>query len=744
MAQEPSKDTRDGAFSTTSRSLREAPTWLAGALVVLRTIRVSAFGSVRMRGLRVPRGRAGTYEPIDFMVVLLTLALSGAPDLKTLYGQLAGTTMTVLAGVWLRHRLPSRSALSRFLAAVQPHHVAQFATWVLEDVVVAGLRGEAMGGLLDRDGQRTLVFDDDGTYYGAQQRSLAEDPERPVAVRRSAASCAAGYHGGSKRADVTCTRTVLQQAHSGEWLGCWSAPGNGHPFAQLEPAARAMRKYLKDRGLAASQGLLRLDGLYGVVRVAALLAGHGLGYLMRCKDYRLLRLRSVQQVLAQPPHASFATPDSPVRREAWQVLQVAWFSPKDPTQRVSTRLLITRHRAEGPGKPRVGKRIGEWVYELFVTDRSPTGWSIGDCLSVYFARGGFEGTLAQEDREHDLDHTVSWTPAGQQVWTLLGQLVWNVRIRLGACLRTPLVRLAEWSAAICPVPALPAPPTLLGLPAPSIPSVPSTATSAPRPMLALPAHATPMPPSEPPPASGSAQPARHVAAGTVGRGVGRYRGADFQWVGPTLLKCPAGKLLRPVERWTERRWVRVIYAASAKDCRTCLLASKCRGRPSRTDGMRKVSVLEPLPTKSASPADSPGVSTDATDASATRPSSTITLPRVPTSQPPRPPPFAPPAPSLGNRPVLWLDVGAADLRHRLRDALDAQHVEVTLPPTPTLDPERHGRYSRDQRAHRRQTWNERLAHNQCRPGTEPQILIHGVPSAISNYHGLHRANQDAA
>ena len=357
MVQEPGKDTRVGTFSTTATSLRETPPWLAGALVVLRTIRVSAFGWDRLRQFHVQRGRAGKYGPIDFIVVLLTFALAGAPDLKTLYGQFMGPTAAALSGIWLRSRLPSRSALSRFLAAVRPHHVTHLATWVLDDVIRAGLRDEAMGGLLDRDGQRTLVFDDDGTYYGAQQRSLVEDPERPFAVRRSAASCAAGYHGGSKRADVTCTRTVLQQAHTGEWFGCWSAPGNGHPFAQLEPAAKAMLKYLEDRGLKACQGLLRLDGLYGVVRVAALLAGNGLGYLMRCKDYRLLRLRIVQQVLTQPPHASFATPDSPVRREAWQVLRVSWASPKDPALQVCTRLLITRHRAEGPGKPRVGKRI---------------------------------------------------------------------------------------------------------------------------------------------------------------------------------------------------------------------------------------------------------------------------------------------------------------------------------------------------------------------------------------------------
>jgi hypothetical protein len=156
-----------------------------------------------------------------------------------------------------------------------------------------------------------------------------------------------------------------------------------------------------------------------------------LGYLMRCADYRLLRIREEQTVLAQPPHAVFIQPDTGLRREAWQVLEVDWISTKDPSHQVKTRLVVTRRPAFGNGKPRVGKREGNWVYELFVTDRSPSAWSITDVLSLYFARGGFENTLSQEDRECKLDRTVSFSPAGQEAWVLAGQLVWNFRLRLG-------------------------------------------------------------------------------------------------------------------------------------------------------------------------------------------------------------------------------------------------------------------------------------------------------------------------
>jgi len=128
----------------------------------------------------------------------------------------------------------------------------------------------------------------------------------------------------------------------------------------------------------------------------------------------------VQAVIAGPPHATYASPDSSVRRDAWQVLGLPWVAAKDPSDAVVTRLIVTRRVAVEPGKPRVGKRVGDHVFELFVTDRSASGWSIEDVLSVYLARGGFEATLAQEDRERDLDRTLSWSPAGQSLWTLIG------------------------------------------------------------------------------------------------------------------------------------------------------------------------------------------------------------------------------------------------------------------------------------------------------------------------------------
>jgi hypothetical protein len=59
------------------------------------------------------RVRFGTYDTIDFVIVLLSYALSGEPTILAFYDRLAPFADEV-AALFHRHRLPSRSALSRF------------------------------------------------------------------------------------------------------------------------------------------------------------------------------------------------------------------------------------------------------------------------------------------------------------------------------------------------------------------------------------------------------------------------------------------------------------------------------------------------------------------------------------------------------------------------------------------------------------------------------------------------------
>jgi hypothetical protein len=53
-----------------------------------------------------------------------------------------------------------------------------------------------------------------------------------------------------------------------------------------------------------------------------------------------------------------------------------------------TRVVVARHRAPEPGQPlAVGKRVGEWVYELFITTLPLDGFLVEDVLDLYHGRG---------------------------------------------------------------------------------------------------------------------------------------------------------------------------------------------------------------------------------------------------------------------------------------------------------------------------------------------------------------------
>ena len=67
--------------------------------------------------VRFARRRFGRYEVIDFLAVLFGYAISGERTLEEFYERLQPFAVPFMA-LFERDRLPSRSALSRFLAAL--------------------------------------------------------------------------------------------------------------------------------------------------------------------------------------------------------------------------------------------------------------------------------------------------------------------------------------------------------------------------------------------------------------------------------------------------------------------------------------------------------------------------------------------------------------------------------------------------------------------------------------------------
>lgn len=154
------------------------------------------------------RRRIGHYEAIDFLAVLFGYAISGERTLEGFYKHLRPFTVPFMA-LFERDRLPSRSALSRFLAALCEAPIEALRTLFLDGLLDRPLTPDKQtGGLLDRIGHSWTVFDIDGTREAARQRALPQTNDLPLAFRRLDDVCTAFLPGS--QAWGSC-----QDAHNG-------------------------------------------------------------------------------------------------------------------------------------------------------------------------------------------------------------------------------------------------------------------------------------------------------------------------------------------------------------------------------------------------------------------------------------------------------------------------------------------------------------------------------------------------
>ena len=88
----------------------------------------------------------------------------------------------------------------------------------------------------------------------------------------------------------------------------------------------------------------------------------------------------------------------------------------------------------------MGKRVGEWVYELFITTLDAEGFLVEDVLDLYYGRGAGASVLADEDVEEDPDRWCSYSECGQELWQIACQWVWNLCLCLGQAMQGVQVR----------------------------------------------------------------------------------------------------------------------------------------------------------------------------------------------------------------------------------------------------------------------------------------------------------------
>ena len=160
--------------------------------------------------VRFVRARFGQYDVIDFVVVLIGYMVSGEPTLLAFYERLAPFAEPFMA-LFGRNRLPHRSTLSRFLAALDQPTVEALRALFHKDLL-ARKSFPSPGGLFDRTGNQWVVIDVDGTRQTARQRALPQTDALPAPHRRFEAVCAPGYQ-GRKRGKVVRTGPLHTEFH---------------------------------------------------------------------------------------------------------------------------------------------------------------------------------------------------------------------------------------------------------------------------------------------------------------------------------------------------------------------------------------------------------------------------------------------------------------------------------------------------------------------------------------------------
>jgi len=257
---------------TSADSLPCPPPWWGELVLLSQHLRKQGILSRLTEGIRFERRRFGHYELIDFLVVLFGYAVSSEHTLEGFYEAVQPWAHPFMA-LFGRDRLPSRSALSRALAALTAPVIETLRLLFLNDLLARPVGAKAeIAGLWDREAQQWRVFDIDGTREAARQRALPHADSLPSSQRRLDSVCAPGYT-GRKRGEVVRTRTTVLQAHSHQWLGSFGNKGNGVYRQELRQGLKAIEAYLKAHQFPSLRALVRLDGAYGTGAVLSDLAG---------------------------------------------------------------------------------------------------------------------------------------------------------------------------------------------------------------------------------------------------------------------------------------------------------------------------------------------------------------------------------------------------------------------------------------------------------------------------------------
>src|SRR5579875_231548 len=139
----------DGAvqIQTCPESVASTPSWFGEVVLLAAHLRQQGVLSKISERVRFARRRFGHYEVIDFLAVLFGYAISGERTLQVFYERLQPFAVPFMA-LFGRERLPARSTLSRFLAALTEAPVEALRTLFLDDLLARPLTSDKQTGEL--------------------------------------------------------------------------------------------------------------------------------------------------------------------------------------------------------------------------------------------------------------------------------------------------------------------------------------------------------------------------------------------------------------------------------------------------------------------------------------------------------------------------------------------------------------------------------------------------------------------
>ncbi len=225
-------------IQVSSPSVPSTPAWFGEVVLIVHSLRKQNVPFAIAERVRFARRRFGHYEVIDFVAVLFGDAISGERTLEAFYEHLSPFASAFMA-LFGRERLPARSTLSRFLAALPSEPVEALRALFLSDLLARPLVPEGEpAGLWDRTGSQWQVFDIDGTREAARQRALPQGPER------------------ASHPSVAYVRSVLRATLGGseEKLSAPEPRAGPRSYPSMARLVRWARQWLGTRGITPSRG----------------------------------------------------------------------------------------------------------------------------------------------------------------------------------------------------------------------------------------------------------------------------------------------------------------------------------------------------------------------------------------------------------------------------------------------------------------------------------------------------------